>query len=259
MDLRNELKKLPPELDTEGLVEGAHRKRRRRQQLLAGGLALAVVAVATPLAVNVFSDKGEPAAIEDVGTPEMEGEVGPMSEDLPQEESGEVDEETELPPMGDWLYYSTLDELLAASDLVVLATATDDVRTEQHEPLEPEDPTDPQQNPTLGVPDAEPPPPYTVHIRDLAVNDTIRGDVSPGTTIGLVEEHGPWDTGMLEGYEYLLFLSRGQEGEFYLVTPGQGMYVVEDGLARDVAQDPYGDPYGAIPLEEIQELIEEVR
>lgn len=164
-------------------------------------------------------------------------------------------EESELPPMGDWLYYSTLDELLAATDLVVLATATDDVRTEQHEPLEPEDPTDPQQNPTLGVPDAEPAPPYTVDIRDMEVHDTIRGDVSPGTTIGLVEHHGPWDTGMLEGAEYLLFLSTGQEGVFYLVTPIQGMYVVEDGSVRDMTQDPYG----AISLEELQELIEEVR
>lgn len=60
---------------------------------------------------------------------------------------------------------------------------------------------------------------------------------------------------MLEGYEYLLFLSSGGDNRFYLVSPVQGMYAVEDGQVRDVVQDPDK----AIPLEELQELIEEVR
>lgn len=216
MSLGEDLKQLAPPMDTAGLAAGVYRKRARRHRLLGGGVAVVIVlALIVPL-----------------------GTYFPRL--LPENQ-----------PMGDWVAYSSLDEMLQAADVVVLARATGERSVDMVEPTPPDDPNDPEQNPHLGVTNAPEPEPYRLELDHLVVLDSVLGDLPPGSEIRVGVIEGPDPVNLEAGSSYAMFLAEGGEGRYHLLNP-QALYILEDDGLRHVIPGE-----GAvITIEEIEELFE---
>lgn len=215
MNLGQELKQLAPPMDTAGLAAGVYRKRARRRRFMGAGMAVLGLALIVPLSTFFPSP-------------------------LPENQ-----------PAGDWVAYSSLDEMLQAADVVVLARATGERSVDMAEPTPPDDPNDPEQNPHLGVTNAPEPEPYAVELDHLVVQDSVLGDLPPGSEIRVGVIEGPYPVDLEAGSSYAMFLAEGGEGRYHLLNP-EALYILEDDGLRHVIPTE-----GAvITIEEIEELFE---
>lgn len=145
----------------------------------------------------------------------------------------------------DYPDYDTLEDVEAASSLVVEVSFTGESRTVIMEPEMPADPSDPRQNPELGVDPAalasQPKtPPIVTTVHKARVIKVIEGTARVGAVIEIQELGGTYDgieyvphdqdTKLDTRSSYLVFLALGSPGVPYqVVNPGQAAFPMTDG------------------------------
>lgn len=219
MDLGRELKQLPPEMDTAGLVAGTYRKRARRRGFIGAGLAVLVLALLIP--------------------------VGMFVSGLMPENHGAAD----------WQGYSSLDELVEASDVVVLARATGERSVDVVEPTHADDydPNDPEQNPHLGASHTPEPGPERVELDHFVVEESAVGDLASGREVRVLAlDRGPYPIRLKADSSYVMFLRHVGEDVHGVLNPSQAVYILEDDGLHHVVPD-HGE---VITVEEVEELFD---
>lgn len=217
MDLGRELKQLPPEMDTAGLVAGTYRKRARRRGFIGAGLAVLIIALIMPLSTFL---------------PNL----------LPENQQA-----------GDWPGYSSLDELLEASDAVVLARATGERSVDVVEPTHADDydPNDPEQNPHLGTSHTPDPESTRVEFEHFVVEESALGGLPDGGEIrvGTLDD-GPYPIQLEGGSTYVMFLADVGQSRYHVLNPSQAIYVLEDDGLHHVVSD-HGETIAADEVEDL--------
>ncbi|WP_250443151.1 hypothetical protein [Actinotalea sp. C106] len=156
----------------------------------------------------------------------------------------------------DYPEYESLAELAVSSELVVQVEFSGESRTVLIAPEAPEDPSDPRQNPTLGVDPAvlagQPEtPPIVTTVYEAKIANVIEGQARVGQLIEVQEMGGVHegiayvsddDTEIDTGDDYLLFLSQGASGQpFQLLNPSQAAYPEKvDGIPQPLPANDIG-------------------
>lgn len=137
----------------------------------------------------------------------------------------------------DYPAYDSLDSLSKASDVVAQVRFTGQYRTVLIEPIAPEDPNDPEQNPALGAPpapsDAPVTPPIVSTVYEARIVEVVSGPVSAGDMIEVSELGGTYQgrkyvqedgIALIPTKEYLVFLRTEEGHPAQLLNPDEAKY-----------------------------------
>jgi hypothetical protein len=156
---------------------------------------------------------------------------------------GETGNEAEVVMFGaDYPTYSSVEQLGAAADLVVEVELTGETRTILIEPVAPEDPNDPRQNPLAGAPpqdtNAPEAPPIVATAYEAVVTNVVEGSAAVGERIEIQELGGTYrgveyvaedSTPFQEDESYLVFLSAEQELPAQTLNPDEAKFIESGG------------------------------
>lgn len=185
----------------------------------------------------------------------------PLDNDsAPEEASNVVTYHAEYPE------YESLGELQQGADVVATVEFTGESRTYELQPIAPEDPTDPVQNPSYGAPEADgatpEAPTIVVTAYQARVIDVLSGNLEPGDLIEVKQLGGeadgvtyvaPDEASLSEQQTALVFLSAWENEPYSLLSPNDALFPQD----RSGVYEPLPESDVHVIPEEIATLLSE--